>query len=108
MMEKISKTFSGDEPKSSHAVFLETQVVANLIRIQKEIGWRRFRVSPIDRGGLEWNCNGIRTSFVVVVSPLSLSLLSLGMPSTDTRSHISTEVIGKGDLATVYNNRRRQ
>jgi hypothetical protein len=84
MMEKISKTFSGDdEPKSSHAVFLETQVVANLIRIQKEIGWRRFRVSRSTIGSLTHS---------TIPTVLIRVLMFIGMPSTNTTSHISTEI----------------
>jgi hypothetical protein len=32
------------EPKSAHSVFIESQLLPIVVKVQKEIGWRRYKV----------------------------------------------------------------
>jgi hypothetical protein len=50
----LSKTFSG-EPKSAHTVFIESQLLPAVLKLQKEIGWRRYKVRCELRNCIERN-----------------------------------------------------
>lgn len=48
----LSKTFSAESKKSSHAAFIESQLLPTVQKLQKEIGWRRYKVGDLSSSAI--------------------------------------------------------
>jgi hypothetical protein len=64
---------SSDDTKSSHATFLESQLIPLLQKIQRELVWRRFTAAKVMISNSAANFLG--------------SHMFLGMPNSAARSH---------------------
>jgi hypothetical protein len=45
----LAKTFTGDSKRNSHTAFIESQLLPAVQKVQKEIGWRKYKVRCVLR-----------------------------------------------------------
>jgi len=102
----IAQTLSGEKTeKSAHAVFVETQLIPAVQRLQKELGWRRYKVS-LDRMIRSSSSPRLAVASCCVLSLASLSLTHTtllcikGMPNTSAGSCAAIESISAGRMAS--------